>query len=243
MLTIHVTLPICVIEADRRLESSANETSLALMEHRWHWTLDESNPDKVTISEYARQIGCSFTNIKRYAKGFVIFREQSPSGRRLTADEAKWRATMGAETEAAAEAVATKHARTIGQAMKEHRPEIKAIREEARERAEEKGTTTVDEVPRSAELFYEVLEQPHGLLTQTGLGWLQLDGRLSHAGLILQELVEASGEIPLDAEERVHLRAHSDKLKQLLALFDRLISGRSDDGWKKELQLIQGGVA
>ena len=42
-----------------------------LAQLRWHWTLDESNPEAVTVSEYARQVGRSHTVIGYMANGYT----------------------------------------------------------------------------------------------------------------------------------------------------------------------------
>lgn len=54
-----MNLPANVVETDKRLQRSANE----LMEVRWHWTLDETNPDRVSQLEYARQVGVDHKRI------------------------------------------------------------------------------------------------------------------------------------------------------------------------------------
>lgn len=59
-----------VIAADRRLDDNAKRASEDLAKHRWHWTLDESNPDRVSIRAYARAVGRHHRTISVQANGF-----------------------------------------------------------------------------------------------------------------------------------------------------------------------------
>ena len=43
-----------------------------LARHRWHWTLDESNPDRVSFSEYAAGVGRHKSQIQSFARGYAL---------------------------------------------------------------------------------------------------------------------------------------------------------------------------
>jgi hypothetical protein len=77
-----------------------------LARHRWHWTLDESNPERVSISAYARQVGRSPQVIQVYANGFNQWLKRQEEGTPIPISEALFRARMSAEKEVAAAAVA-----------------------------------------------------------------------------------------------------------------------------------------
>jgi hypothetical protein len=88
-------LPSNVIATDRRLDENATRASEDLARHRWHWTLDESNPDRVSIRAYARNVGRSDLTIGAQVKGYA-----ASAARGTPLNEEIERARMGGETEA-----------------------------------------------------------------------------------------------------------------------------------------------
>lgn len=72
-----------VIQEDNRLDRRHQSSLSALCEHRWHWTLDETNPERVSLAEYARQVGRASSTINTQAHGFAFWvdagRPDSPS--------------------------------------------------------------------------------------------------------------------------------------------------------------------
>ena len=64
-------LPATVVKEDKRLDDQAKKTGEALGELRWHWTLNEDNPDRVSFAEYARQVGRHLSTIKKYADAYA----------------------------------------------------------------------------------------------------------------------------------------------------------------------------
>ena len=63
-------LPESVIKEDRRLSRGAEE----LCKLRWHWTLDESNPQRISMREYARQVGVRHPAIVKDANAWEQYR-------------------------------------------------------------------------------------------------------------------------------------------------------------------------
>ena len=61
------------VARDHELEAAHEKTSEALAKHRWHWTLDESNPERLTIQEYARRVVRGRASIHRMAYGYAAF--------------------------------------------------------------------------------------------------------------------------------------------------------------------------
>ncbi len=143
-------VPQHVIEQDHRLEDSASRSQEALAKHRWHWTLDESNPDRVALRVYARAVGRNQTGIRRYAHGYAAWSAQEfihgPLGEYIL------RANLGVEKEAAIEAVAKEGgiSFTTAKISGKHRPLVRAVKDIAREIAEDRGTSAVDEMPAVA---------------------------------------------------------------------------------------------
>jgi len=54
---------------DRELSADADE----LMQLRWHWTLDESNPERVSFAEYAAAVGTDESKIAVDANGWAEY--------------------------------------------------------------------------------------------------------------------------------------------------------------------------
>src|SRR4051794_4243622 len=100
------SLPKKVITEDRRLDQTQTKAAEALMRLRWHWTLDKSNADRVSMNAYAAAVSKSRGTIQRDAKGYALMKAPGSSGRATSPNEARGRANMGAESQAATEAVA-----------------------------------------------------------------------------------------------------------------------------------------
>ncbi len=50
-------LPLEVVQEDTELETRIGRMSERLSQLRWHWTLDESNSDRVSFRQYGRDVG------------------------------------------------------------------------------------------------------------------------------------------------------------------------------------------
>jgi hypothetical protein len=113
------------IAQDRRLEHSSDSSARALIRHRWHWTLDESNPDRVGIREYARRVMRDQGLISKYARAQLILAENPV----CAPYEALSRAAMSPATVAAVETVAQAHGIAFVTAVRLHPEEVREVRE------------------------------------------------------------------------------------------------------------------
>src|SRR4051812_37900776 len=109
-----MTLDRTIVEADKRLETKSERAREELAKHRWHWTLDKSNPDRVSIREYARQIGRHQRTVQDMVNGYADWLASSTDGATPVSELADFqaRAKLKGETLAATEAVAK--ARGVG---------------------------------------------------------------------------------------------------------------------------------
>jgi hypothetical protein len=57
---------------DKGLEAAHEEAQKALAYHRWHWTTDESNPRRVSVEDYARQVGKHKSEIRKYVDAYEL---------------------------------------------------------------------------------------------------------------------------------------------------------------------------
>jgi hypothetical protein len=224
-----------VVREDHLLDEQVGKASSALMELRWHWTLDESNPDRVSFSEYAREVGQTRKTITGYAQGWLLV-EADPN---MTATEARERAAMSAETEVAAEAVAK--ARGIGfeRVSKSRRPEVRRVREWAREAAEQKGTSVEAEVEGVAEFIVKGEQAAQSdraaKAERKGVRYVALEGRLVKAQRALHEALDEALAVEWGAEEQELLGGTIATVRRLLDLVDQAIAGSSGIDWDKAL--------
>jgi hypothetical protein len=230
-----MALPRDVVREDRRLDKEASKAGAALMELRWRWTLDESNPKRVGFSEYARTVGKSEVTIRADAKGFVL-RSTNPE---ITPTEARERSKMSVETEAVIEAVASARDLGVQQVSKTRRSEVSRVREIARERAEEKGTSIEEEAPTVADFIAKAdkaTAKAHADRSKrVNLRLIEAEGmahKMIREGVKLLSLIR---EIDWDAEAVEELEETIGKLRALVGLIDVALVGAADIDWDGEL--------
>jgi hypothetical protein len=229
-------LPRGVIKEDFRLEKTESEASVALMKHRWHWTLDESNPKRVSLRQYAREIGKAFVVIHKYANGYKLWTDLSGE---ITPSESMGRASMSAEKEAVTEAVAKAHDLSFEEARKSRGTEIKRIRDWARDRAEEKETSVEEEAPDLAKAAVRTRKGEAKLkadrLNRRGLRYIEAEGDLAAAQRKLTKVLTLAQEVEWDSEEVDLLQDSISKIRALLNLIDLKLAGDAEIDWDAEL--------
>lgn len=238
-------LPDKVIEQDHKLEQTAESAARALIQLRWHWTADESNAQRVSVREYASAVGRKEADIRRDAVAYGLM--TGAQGVVRSPNEARERANMTTETQAATEVVAKAYNLSFGQTRKMHGHEARRIRDVARQVAEERGTSTVDEIPQVAARTYQSREADRRTRDdrrqRRTFRYLEVEGSLTKARQNLLAAVRASEGVDFDGEERELLRDTLDNVSRLLALLDRAIAGTYDTSWKDELRVLEGGKA
>lgn len=223
-----------VVLEDQRLEAEAKSASEELARHRWHWTLDESNPGRVSFRAYARAVGKSDMTIRQYANGYELH-----TARNIPLTEAMQRAVVGAETEAATEAVAKARGKAFGTAKKSDRQEVKRVRQIARDRAEERGTSIEEEAPKVAETIVksEQAEQKRqdDRKNRLGLRFVEMEKHLDAVKRRLIQAVNLAHDVEWGDEERELLADTLGNVRSLLNLIDVAMAGAADIDWDDEL--------
>lgn len=234
-------VPRDAVTEDRRLEKAASSTAEALMRHRWHWTLDESNPAKVTFAEYGRAVGRDRSAIRRDAHGYELIQ----AGEVTSPDDARTRAGMSGETVAATQAVARARGLSEQQTRKTRPVEVKRVREIARQRAEDHGTTIEEETTRIAESIVKSERADERSKRfkiehrkQFGLEFVEVEGHLVDAKKALTAALKSALDYEWDAEKRELLEEVLDQVKALLKLIDLQLAGAADVDWDDELARI-----
>jgi len=233
-------LDISVIETDHRLEEAAGRTAGELARHRWHWTLDESNPDRVSVREYARQVGKSHPAIRVMVNGYAAWVEDASS----TLDDHVGRARMSEETRAAADAVAKARGvapRTAQDSRSPLHNEVRRVRDIARDLAEKHGTSIEEEAPTVAEAIVQNEQAEEQEKAQrnarTDLRIIELEQHLRRAEKSLQAAKQLAGVIGWDDESRTLVQTTWANVKALTQMIDAFIVGAD---WDKELEKLNG---
>lgn len=234
------SLPTEVVKIDHELEASASKASEALAHHRWHWTLDESNPDRVSIREYARQVVRHRRVVGGQVNGYADWTSGAASGATLA--ECIERAKMSVETEVATEAVAEARGVAFKTARQSRPTEVKRVREIARDRAERKGTTVEEEAPKVAESIVKTekaeIRQAEERKAQHPLRYISIEGKLARMLRIGTEVLSEAQDVGFDGEEQELLAETIGKLRALLNLIDMRFAGTVDVDWDAELAKI-----
>jgi hypothetical protein len=236
-----MALSKAVVAEDRKLAKASDKAGEALMKHRWHWTLDESNAKRVSFSEYGRSVGRGRTVINASAKGYALMREaESLPGATITADEARRRGNASSEREAAADAVAEVHGIGFVQADQSHRREVKDVLDIARDRAETHGTTVEEEAPDAAKRLEKIRKSiadgDADRKASPVLGNLTAGVQLSKARKALREVLNIARDVEEFDEDSVeHIEDGLERVRSTCDLIDLALTGRSEIDWDGEL--------
>ncbi len=234
-------LPERIRKEDERLEGAAEKAGNQLAELRWHWTLDESNPERVSIREYGRSVGRNEKTIRAHAKGYAAF--IAGAGARTLA-ECIEQAKMGTETLAAAEAVAEARGIGIKQTRQSRPVEVRRVREIARQRAEDNQTSVEEEAPKVA-AWIKKSEQAEARrhderAAKTSLRFVEMEGHLVKAKRELLDALNVGRVIDWGDEEQELLSDTLQNVRALLNLIDVALTGAADVDWDKELANLTG---
>lgn len=235
-------LPKQVIEEDHRLEKAASGSSAALMKHRWHWTLDESNSRRVSFERYSREVGRAPKTIRQYANAYAITNQgQGPLG----SVDALQRALMSAESYEATRAVADARGVATHHVRDRYREEVRRVRAVARERADEKGTTTADEARKAAEWVVKAERarerEKDEQRKRHGLQWVRTEGKLQDAKRKVVEAIDAAIGAEFDREERELLLHTIGEVQEGLQLVRTAVAGKAVA--EKKLEVLRGGLS
>lgn len=239
-----MTLPAEVIQTDRKLQRSADQ----LMELRWHWTLDETNTDRVGFSAYARGVGVTEGAIRRDARAWAgwLQAEDSYSGVRIgspqTPEDFRQLHTLSEERQEAAKAVAKATGAPVGQVAKKRKDEIDAVVNTARVRAVERGTTVEHEIGRAADWREKARKAAHRETDERRkaqtMRYVQFEGLIGKAMASLRTILIDSEGVDLDDELRELLTHSLGNLRALLNLIDLRITGETQVDWDAELEKL-----
>lgn len=231
-----MALPQHVVREDHKLEKAASSASEMLAELRWHWTLDETNPKRVAMREYARAVGRALSTIQASANGYVAW---IANDRGTPVTEAINRERMSADREAAVGAVADARAVTFETARKTRPTEIKRVLDQARERVEKEGGTVEEHAKKTADWIVRAERAESRSREQRrrslGLRFVEMEGKLAKAKSALVDALAVARDVEWEDEHRELLEHTLEGVKSLLALVDLALTGAADVDWDAEL--------
>jgi len=240
-------LPTKVIETDRKLQQSADQ----LMQLRWHWTLDKSNPDRVSIADYARGVGVARPRVSIDANAWADYLDSrtprrtgtvdSPPGAPQTPDDFRRLKSLTEEQRVAAQAIASATGTSPGNVAHNKREEVAAVVNTARERAVDRGTTVEHEIERAAQWREKTRkaaqrEQDEKRKRST-MRFIEIEGHIGAAMQRLRKVLDLAEDGFTD-EERELVAASLNKMRALLNLIDLRITGDTEIDWDVEFEKL-----
>ena len=250
-------LPAKVVSEDKRLDNTAKKAGEALGELRWHWTLNEDNPNRVSFAEYARQVGRSSATIEKYAKAYAKVQSTPPG---VDFQDAVATASYGEDRAAAVEAYAKAAGISMGSvrrgATPDHAAAVNRVQEIAQRRAEDNGTSVAKEAKAAAE--HVIKHRSEDLAAakaradqanrfrdkqQHTLEWISATGALNYARKSIKEAISHIDGVQFDDEEAETLRQEFARLEAAVKWARLYVTGKADVDWDVELAKLTGGQA
>ena len=242
------TIPQNVVAKDHELEGRSDRASEALAKHRWHWTLDESNPQRVSPREYAKVVGRAHVTIFRHAKGYALYTERmsvrpGATVGGFTIQDAIRLAELKVEDQEFAEAIAQGSGKSVAQVARgDNRHKMHAIVGQAKDRAERRGTNAVDEARDLAEQHRKTREMDaehrKSRAKARTFRYIGIEGDLASAKRkLLNALKDAEG-VDFSEEELDLIRDSIAQVRAVLNLLDLRMSGDPNVDWDAEFEKI-----
>jgi hypothetical protein len=235
-------VPAEVVAEDHRLERASE--SLAKL--RWHWTLDETNPERVSIRAYARSIGRGEAVVRFQVNGYAAWQGEYVDV--LTLDECIERAKMVGEKAEIVEAVAEANEVTFQHARREYAPDVSRVRDAVEQAVEREPTMTSDDKAAYAKRTAQTIARSKAAeakrtkerAAQRSVMFMRIDAKLAHARRDLRDVLEFGRDLGLGDDEIEDIKEALAKIKSFADLIDMALTGSMDVDWDAELAKIGG---
>lgn len=233
------------VEEDHRLEEVANSGQESLARHRWHWTLNEDNPDRATIREYARNVGRHRSTITRHAQGYATWTEAGGSTHapRSLNDYIEL-VLQGEEKTSAIEAVAAAKDISAAAVLRTHGDEVRNVRDLSRDLAEARGVDAKELHRDVASLRERGRRGAENAATRKAanrtLRYIELEGELGKARRILSAALRITVTDEFTDEEKELIEDSISRVVTLAGLIQARFTGESGVDWDAELASLTG---
>jgi hypothetical protein len=236
-------VPAEVVEKDHKLDGAATKTAEALAKHRWHWTLDETNPSRVSLGAYSRATGRNLATIRNHARGYELWIARGASTMTLT--ECLERARMSAEKTEIVEAVAEANAIGFKTATRAFAPDIKRVQHAIERKVEQQPAITPEETVEYGKKVARMIaagrtadrQRAERKKNQKSMLLVTIEGELAQARrCLLRALDEARLSGGFDhGDELDYLRQSIDNLIATAGLLRVAVGGSANVDWDAEL--------
>jgi hypothetical protein len=241
----NISIPQEVIDKDQKLEAAAERSSEALAKHRWHWTLDASNPEKTSLRAYAKAVGRNFKTIRAQAQGYA---DWVMGDTHHSLADCIVLANVSAEKAEVAEVVAQEEGVALSTvANRRGSDSLANVTEQAKARAARKGTNMADEAKDIAKRRRQTREmserQRKEKANAKGIRFVEIEGDLAYAQRRLLNALQVAQDVGFSDEEMELLRDSLAKIKAVLNLLDLRMAGTLNVDWDAELEKITGAAS
>jgi len=236
-----------VVRQDHKLEATAEKATNALAKHRWHWTLDESNEERMTFAEYARLVGRSRETIGAMANTYEAVRVNPDSEDVQTEHELKRVPLHDREiVRAVAKALgmSVSHTRHY---YKEHilrvNNTLAEVRETEPDMTEEREREVIAKAAQlvAREHAAEKASKKSKKQQSKPVQWLILDGKIQRARDYVNDALDcARGDFESEYSEDVALalQGAADKLLAAVQLLKTALGDDVEIDWDAELEKL-----
>jgi hypothetical protein len=238
-------VPAEAVAEDHRLDRSASKANESLAKHRWHWTLDETNAERVSFHAYARAIGRPASTVAQYANAFAAY-----TGSEYSYPLSEWlqRVNLTSERQAATEAVAEANEVTFQTARQNYAPDVSRVRDAVEQAVEREPTMTAEDKAAYTKRTAQTIARSKAAeakrtkerAAQRSVMFMRIDAKLAHARRDLRDVLEFGRDLGLGDDEIEDVKEALAKIKSFADLIDMALTGSMDVDWDAELAKIGG---
>jgi hypothetical protein len=244
-------LPDLVVKTDHELEQAADRASDALAKHRWHWTLDETNPERASFAEYARAIGRDERAVRVMAEAYARITATGDSLRfgRTVQEEIQLQSVKQADREVVEE-TAKGLGISVSTTRQHHKDDVSRVRDAVAEATErepditperrrEVAQRTAGNIRKAREIDRkgrEALRQRKSALV------INIEGELSKARYGLIAALNYAKDVDPETFPEpflAEMQRSLDDIEALLKLIRSALGGAAGIDWDAELRKLE----
>lgn len=238
-----MSLAQAVIDVDAALEGAAEEASIELYRHRWYWTLNPENPERISSEKYGKAVGRAKTTIRLHAKSYAQWLKDDSK----SLSEYAVRANSSEERSLVIERVADAHGvsfKTVA-STREYHDDVSNLLEQAKNKAAKTGEELPMAITAVCDFYVKGVEQRKREVLrfreQHGVRFAGVENDLTAARNAVQKALHVAMQIDWTDQESLILAESIRKLVALTQLIDMAVTGTIEVDWDAEMAKL--GVA